>query len=90
MPKTVTVRIAVGVAPGGQWNAYGNYANEYDLHACNASEIWNNETGEWCDGVQVHWVTAEVPIPEPQEIPATKVERANTDPSGKPPDNDVG
>ncbi len=53
--KTVRVRIAVGVDPRGHWHAYGD-DEESD------AEMYEDAT--W-DGATIHWVEADVPIPEP-------------------------
>ena len=63
-PKTVTVRIAVAIDPHGEWNAVGTNAIDDD-DAMNLA----------IDGVKAgearYWVTAALPIPEPQEIAGT-------------------
>ncbi len=63
-PKTVTVRIAVAIDPHGGWNAVG--ASTIDDGAAMDLAIDGVKAGE-----ARYWVTAALPIPEPQEIAGT-------------------
>lgn len=67
--KTVKVRIAVAVDPSGHWNGYGN-ADALDTDALDQARQLVGE------GEARYWLTAELPVPEAQEIAAT-VEEAN-------------
>lgn len=70
MPKTVRVRIAVAVDANGNWNSSGasdidpKYAAAYAAEPDNLSEHF-----------VVHWVCADLPVPEEIEV-AGEVEEA--------------
>lgn len=63
MANTVKVRIAVAMQPDGNWNAVG-WRNADDSQAEGAALSAVN------DSARLVWVTASVPIPEP-EVPGT-------------------
>ena len=63
-PKTVTVRIAVAVDTRGVWNAVGASTIDDGVAMDLAAEAV-------ADGEARYWVTATLPIPEPQEIDGT-------------------
>ena len=63
-PKTVTVRIAVAIDPYGCWCAAGH--SGMDDGAAMDLAIDGVKAGE-----ARYWVTATLPIPEPQEIDGT-------------------
>ena len=70
--KTVKVRIAVAVDAEGNWAAYGFVgASEKVAMAGVAQRL------PWGKAEASHWLTAELPVPEAQEIAAT-VEEAKT------------
>ncbi len=63
-PKTATVRIAVAVDQDGDWAACGAiYITD--------EEMMGDATYHLNDGAARYWVTATLPIPEPQEISGT-------------------
>ena len=64
MTKTVKVRVAVAVSELGMWSASG-YTGGTDGAA-------RKDATEWLDGYHgaVYWLTAELSIPEPQEVAA--------------------
>lgn len=68
MAKTVQVRIAVAVDPTGMWNAYGGGT----LKDKDAMEF---AVEVLADGEARYWLTAELPVPEIADVPAT-VEQA--------------
>jgi len=57
-PKTVKVRIAVGIDKDGDWEACGN------------SVLQDQEKENRCSWSRsvTHWIEAEIPIPESQTI----------------------
>jgi hypothetical protein len=67
---TIKVRIAVAVDPQGRWYCYGsgdrekNYIENHDqlLETTTFDTIGPSES--------LYWLTAELPVPEPQEITA--------------------
>lgn len=61
---TVKVRIAVAVRPNGVWSAEGrsNWSGDFAMRIATASLP---------DFATHYWLTAELPIPEPQTIEAT-------------------
>ena len=67
--KTVKVRIAVAVDPEGDWDARGE-SGQQDVRTLRALAYNSNLD-------RVYWLTAELPVPEAQEIAAT-VEEAKT------------
>lgn len=62
MSKTVKVRIAVAVWAYGGWAAMGEDGRADDLVLASFEEDYDPKPSV------IHWVTAEVPIPQPQEI----------------------
>ena len=60
--KTVRVRIAVSVTPGGNWNAAG-WAKGSEADMLGMSREVCDESGDYAETVQTYWVTAELPIP---------------------------
>lgn len=63
--KTVKVRIAVAVDDKGNWSAFGNsYSTHLEMGSLAKAPIRYVEA-------QVHWLTAELPVPEPAEVAAT-------------------
>lgn len=60
---TVRVRIAVAVTPCGKWVAYGNVHDRDD--ATRKEGLFLDDLPE---GEQVHFVEADVPIPERKTI----------------------
>lgn len=68
--KTVKVRIAVAVDPSGDWNSDGWMRGK-------DKDMREQAVDPLQDGAAVYWLTAELPVPEAQEIAAT-VEEAKT------------
>ena len=74
MTKTVRVRIAVAVAPGGQWNSFGfgqegtppTDADDREAMG-NACEVYDGN-GEALFGEARYWIEADLPIPEPVTV----------------------
>jgi hypothetical protein len=64
MPKVVKVRIAVAVDPTGSWNASGWDRADDDEMMRMACEVLE-------DGEARYFLTAELPVPEIVDIPAT-------------------
>lgn len=63
--KTVKVRIAVAVDPEGDWDARGGSGLfSQDRRVLRALAYQENTDA-------VYWLTAELPVPEAQEIAAT-------------------
>jgi hypothetical protein len=62
--KTTKVRIALEIAPNGEWQAYGS--SHIDL-AEDGGDTWGlvMDGLEALDGhhVKRHWITAEIPVP---------------------------
>lgn len=58
-PKTIKVRIACAVDIDGDWSARG-WKNASNSQMTNdvTSDIWHP------NGLKVHWIEAEVPVPE--------------------------
>lgn len=61
---TVKVRIAVAVDADGDWNACGGSGMDDGEAMDIAIDVVGN-------GEARYWLTAELPVPEPQEIEAT-------------------
>jgi hypothetical protein len=62
MQKTVRVRIAVAIAGNGEWAASGAW-NNTDVNS--KADIFLDMLP---DGVQFHWVEADIPVPPEQVI----------------------
>ena len=65
MSKTVKVRVAVGVGSNGQWAAYGP-CEDLGLIA----DSLDDDKGNYPKTERFYYLTAELPIPEVQEIEA--------------------
>lgn len=75
--KTAKVRIPVAVDPKGRWYAYG-WNNGKDAGPLNMNELLGTTDYDTVGpGEQVHWLIAEMPLPESVEIMAV-VEDART------------
>ena len=59
--RTVRVRIAVAVDPAGNWGAVGHIDAE-------PREAQEHAIRSVIDGACVHWVEADVPVPESQAV----------------------
>jgi hypothetical protein len=70
MSKTIKIRIPVAVDPQGRWYAYGWNSGKHDgprnhdelLEVTDMDQIGPNEA--------LFWITAELPVPEAQEVAA--------------------
>jgi len=66
-PKTIRIRIAVAVTPDGKWVAHGCSTCGNDDRAIATVDAGISKKGR--AGYVVHWVTVDVPLPEPTIIP---------------------
>ncbi len=66
--STVKVRIAVAVNSKGEWAACGSDLGRPETDAMRAREGVGNYASAPKDAI-VHFVTAELPIPTPTEVP---------------------
>lgn len=61
--KTVTVRIPVAVFGDGDWGVSSGSSTD------DSDELLVNLKSEWGPHDRaIHWITAEVPVPEPREV----------------------
>lgn len=68
MQKTVKVRIAVAFSSNGKWEASGSNTNSDYEERCYASMMCARKNLSDLKGITMYWVTAELPIPDVQEI----------------------
>jgi hypothetical protein len=70
--KTVKVRIACAVNSRGEWNVSG-WSSDKEGRGATDVAIDGLDVDDL--GEVLHWITAEIPVPEPQEL-AGAVEEA--------------
>ncbi len=67
MAKTLKVRIPAVVSPDGKWAAYG-YPMTDPSWSMIEEVADNGDYGDYERSYQRFWITAELPVPEPQEV----------------------
>jgi hypothetical protein len=68
MTRTARVRIAVAVDPNGTWKGYGWSKND---GTADEECMFDSQADGMMPGERWYWITADLPIPELQEVEAT-------------------